>query len=103
MKILGNRSVGSVLFAEQFVTFAPDIGQLHIGVLSQIFAQLGNEYVHRAGVEEVVVSPEFLEDKRSFDQLAHVFAEDQQKLGFPGGELAALPFEGQRTLAEIKT
>ena len=51
--------------AHQFVAVATNVDDLDVRVFFQFLSEFGDEHVHAAGTEEVVVVPQLFEDDRS--------------------------------------
>ena len=58
---LAEECIGAALADEHFISDAVDVHEAHGGVVGEVLAQLGDEHVHRAGVEVGVVAPNLLE------------------------------------------
>lgn len=84
------------MLANQLIADAPDIHDPHVGIGLELLAQLGDENVHAAGVEETVVAPKGNQDRLPAQHVVGVLHEHSEDLGLAIGEAFDLVarFEG---------
>src|SRR5215467_2526966 len=71
----------------QFISHAPDIDDLHVGISLEVLAKLGNEYIKTTGIEKAIIAPDTFQDSFSRYHILAVLAEDAEYFTFTGGEL----------------
>lgn len=74
------------MLANQLIADAPDIHDPHVGIGLELLAQLGDENVHAAGVEETVVAPKGNQNRLSAQHVVGVLHEHSEDLGLAIGE-----------------
>ena len=90
------------LGGDELVALAVDVDDLDRGVILEVFAELGDVHVHRAGVEVVVIDPDGLEGEVALKNLVDVGAEEAQKLALLGGQLGHLVIDHEHLFLGIK-
>ena len=80
-----------------------DIDNFDGGVVLKVFAQLGDIYVHRAGVEVVIVNPDGLERVVAFENLVDVGAQQAEQFRLLGGELRYLVADKKHLLLGVES
>ena len=84
------------MLANQLIADAPDIHDPNLRIGLELLAQLGDENVHAAGVEETVVAPKGNQDRLPAQHVVGVLHEHSEDLGLAIGEAFDLVarFEG---------
>ena len=72
------------------VALAVHVVDLHIGVILEVLAQLGDIDIHGTRIEIVVVYPDGLECQFALQHLVGMLAEEREELALLGGEFGLL-------------
>ena len=84
--------------SDELVALAVDVYDFNLVVILQMLAQLCDVYVHRAGVEIVVVNPDSLQGEVTLQNLIGMAAEQSEQLILFRGELGLLLANGEQLL-----
>ena len=79
-----------------------DVDDLDRGIVLEVLAELGDVYVHRAGVEVVVVDPDGLEGVVAFEDLVDMRAQEAEQFRLLGGELGDLVADEEHLLLGVE-
>ena len=85
------------------VPYSPHIDNSDVLIISQLMAQLGDEDVEAAGIEEAVIAPKLQEDFLALHHVVPILHEHAENLGLTMGQFHFLVIVLQGLLDSIQT